>query len=147
MSTPKRRRSITWTDEAGNQYTDAWWTTSRGASLGSIPRELHLVDAHCPQGHLTAVLMPNGDGPPLVMVHGPSVGYPVPMLALTGDGLVAVMVHDSGRQVGTLGTPGESFKVDCPTCQTVEYILDAAAISSALTNGRKQMQLRRAQAE
>jgi hypothetical protein len=128
MSTPKRRRSMTYTDEAGKEYTDSWLTNVRGVSLGSIPRALRLVDAHCPQGHLTAILMPNGGGPPLVMVHGPSVGYPVPMLALTDDGLVAVMVHDEERQVGTLGTPRASFPIDCVDCDRA-YPLSASVLA------------------
>jgi hypothetical protein len=144
MSTPKRRRSITYTDEAGNEYTDTWMVSARGASLGSIPRELHLVDAYCQRGHLAAVLMTSGDGPPLVMVHGQTV--PVPMLALTSDGLVAVMVFDSGRQVGTLGTPRESFPVDCPMCWNIEYILDAGALSERLAKGENLMRLRRGDA-
>ena len=143
MSTPKRRRSITWCDEAGNEHTDSWMTSSRGASLASIPPELRLVDAYCPQGHLTAVLMPNGHSPPLVMVHRSSLGYPGPMLALTDDGLVAVMVHDSGRQVGALGTPRKSFLVNCPSCP-IEYLLDAGALHAAVAAGRKRLQLRRA---
>jgi hypothetical protein len=145
MSKPKKRGSITWTDEAGNKHTDTWQRTSRGTSLGSIPLDLHLVDAYCPQGPLTAVLIPNGAGPPLVMVHGPSVGYPVPMLALTTDGLVAVMVtvDNVGQQhVGSLGTPRDSFPVDCLSCPG-DYSLDADVLSARLAKGEKTMPLRR----
>lgn len=148
MSAPKRLDVLRWTDEHGKAYEHRRWVADRGPSLATIPAELHLVDAYCPDRHLTAVVSPNGDAPPVVMVHNAGLG-PVPQLVLLPAGLAGAMTwtdDDGSSRISAMGTPRSDFEVDCATCVRA-YLLEAEPLFAALAAAprkTKRLQLRRA---
>ena len=130
MSQPRRKRELVYYDQAGREYRSGSWIPTRGVSLSTVtPR---IVDAYCPGRHLAAVLAPNGEHPPLVLVHNARLG-PQPMLILSEAGLYAAMVsyHPEGTAtVSSAGSPRPSFVVDCHSCG-VSYSLSAARLAAA----------------
>lgn len=146
MSAPRRRRELTWTDDAGNEYGDSWWTSERGASLGSIPQRDRLVSAHCLNRHLIAALVPNGDGDPFVKVHS-LAGPPRPAYVLLAGGLVEAWLfkEEQGDVVRALDAPREKWSLRCPICPLADnmYWLDAQQLRDAVSRGRQNLGLRR----
>jgi hypothetical protein len=138
VSAPTRLDVLRWTDEHGNAYEHRRRVAERGPSLATIPTELRLVDAYCPSGHLTAVLSPNGDAPPIVMVHNPRFG-PVPQLVLLPDGVAGATTwtDDDGRsRISAMSDRGmPSFEVDCATCVRA-YLIEAEPLHQALRKRR-----------
>lgn len=119
MSTRRRRHTMVWFDEGGRMHAGHRRTVTRGASLGGIPRSARLVDVHCPKGHLIAVLATNGDGPPLLYIHGVG-GVPHPTAALLDGGLVPIILSfddPADLRVGALGDPLPTANARCSKCR------------------------------
>jgi hypothetical protein len=144
MSAPRKQRIVVWYEADGTRHEERRAVPTRGPSLWTIPQADQLVRVYCPDRHLAAVLVPNGDGPPVVMVHNAAVG-PTPLVLLAPSGLTAAFVStgdDGQRWISGLGTPRTHYEVDCPSCGT-GYRLDAAELNNRLRGGKKKMGLRR----
>ena len=126
MSQPKRRREFVWSDAQGRETREKLRLSVRGQSLASLTGRL--VDAHCPAGHLTAVLLANGDdAPPVLYLHHPN--GPHPAFVLVPDGLDPA-IRD-GDKIGVFGAPVAHADVTCPRCGAVS-VLDAAVLTTAV---------------
>jgi len=137
VSRERERRELRWTDSRRREYTDVWRQKNLSSVGAAIPYAVRLCNVFCdnPDGenHVLAVLAPNGEAPPLLMVSGDS--GPRPRLVLEDAGLCDAMVwtaDDGTVVVSSLGDPQDEFEgLWCVQCAT-DQAVSAAELHRAL---------------